>query len=137
MILTTEQQRRITDAGGTVKAGGAFFWTDVRIVESDLGDEGAFWVTNRCEERLDIDVFDTADEAICYALDLIGHSDPTPGDDEPCTVLQFPRRTRLAAVEHWLQDHAGQAGNAVARAMLSLADLARRADNARKARRNG
>ena len=65
---------------------------------------------------------------------------PCPPSPQPCTnVLQFPMpsTTRLGAVESFLDRNADRAGNAVARAMRDLADLARRADNARKARRNG
>lgn len=60
-------------------------------------------------------------------------------DDTPCNVLQFPlpSTTRLGAVENWLDGHADAVGAAVMKAMYRLADLARRADNARKARRNG
>lgn len=63
---------------------------------------------------------------------------PCPPKPQPCTnVIPFPRPTRLGVVESWLDGHADAAGQAVAKAVERLADLARRADDILKERRNG
>lgn len=163
MILTTEQQRRITDAGGRVMNGATTRdWKHAAALPQGV----AIWVFNKPPIRVDrtntdgemlTTWFADQDQAVAFA---IYESNPWPlrreqnqpgnaGDHNwcPCppspqqstNVLQFPMpsTSRLGAVETWLDRNADRAGNAVARTVRDLADLARRADNARKARRNG
>ena len=148
MILTESQADAIRAAGGKVlNAATTRDWKRVAAlpqgVEIRVFNQRPIRVdrTNADGEMLTT-WFTDPDTAIAFAAYesqpwplrvAPRHAEPAPR----ANVLQFPRRTRLGAIESWLQDHAGQAGNAVARIMLSLADLARRADNARKARRNG
>lgn len=141
MILTTEQAERIRAAGGLVSqtthgAGLTGFTTLAEIGGTSLLEHpcGGFVVTAppTISPVADYDWFEFVDSAVSALIRWA----PQP---EPCNVLQFPMpsTTRLGAIESFLDRNADAAGALTMKIMYRLADLARRADNARKARRNG
>lgn len=152
MILTTEQADAITAAGGWVNPNDpapdstglhtVAIVKGVYLLASPVGDyDVAIPTTPHGWCRIYYSNLSMAiGRAIGEAEILATEPYPQLGfDDDPCNVLQFPMpsTTRLGAIESFLDRNADRAGNAVARAMRDLADLARRADNARKAHRNG
>jgi hypothetical protein len=152
MILTTEQQRRITDAGGWVNPNGPA--PDSTGLHTVAIVKGVYLLASPADDY-DVAIptaphgwhrtyYSNLSMAIGRAIGEaeVLATEPYPQlgfDDDPCNVLQFPMpsTTRLGAIESFLDRHADRAGDAVARAMRNLANLARRADNARKGRRNG
>lgn len=162
MILTTEQQRRITDAGGwgaesilCSSSWQCIVWLpgnvtveqqiDVWRVRHYVPADGS-WTTHMHHTVSDVVnlALVVSRDAVGDAFDQVsGHAGDHKGcpclPAPPCNVLQFPlpSTTRLGAVENWLDGHADAVGAAVMKAVYRLANLARRADNARKGRRNG
>ena len=124
MILTTEQKRRITDAGGWYSENS----------EQPYNWECTVWLPGNVTIEQLHDVF-----RVRHYVQIDGSwaHHLYPSGDHALGLALVVSRDLAGDTAPPLDRNADRAGNAVARAMRDLADLARRADNARKARRNG
>ncbi len=149
MILTQSQADAIRAAGGWVQQD--LLSSDRRLAPVIAEIDGVLLVANPIGDYTVIiprppyngvrilctNLNEAVGRAIGEAERLSIEPYPAPPVDGPCNVIPFPRPTRLGAVESWLDGHADAAGAVVMKAMYRLADLARRADDILKERRNG